>query len=199
VQRLHDLSDRFHGDTVEAAVDWFVDSSAKRFREEIAKWPDGVFEAEAFADHDPWGNRDVRITVTVTVDGDRISVDFEGTDARPELQAWSSFGNARGFTITQIAAMLDPAIPKNEGFLESIVVRIPYGCVLNPPYGKPVSAGTHHLGTELGDAIALALAHVAPEGCVPQTYKTGIPTVINGTDPHNGQPFTDHSAEVYAG
>ena len=33
----------------------------------------------------------------------------------------------------------------------------------------------------------------------PQVYKTGIPTVIVGTDPRTGAGFTDHSAEVYAG
>ena len=34
---------------------------------------------------------------------------------------------------------------------------------------------------------------------MPQVYKTGIPTVIIGTDPRTGKIFTDHSAEVYAG
>ena len=34
---------------------------------------------------------------------------------------------------------------------------------------------------------------------VPQTYKTGIPTIIVGVDPRTGAEFTDHSAEVYAG
>jgi N-methylhydantoinase B len=199
VRRLHELLDRFGRETVEAAVDYFIASTARRFREEVARWPDGVYEADAFVDHDPWGNRDIRIHVKVTVDGERLVVDFTGTDDRPNLQAWSSFGNARGYVVSQIAAMVDPSIPKNEGFFESIELIIPEGCVLNPPYGKPVSAGTHHPGTEVGDAIALALAQVAPERAVPQTYKTGIPTVIVGTDPRSGEPFTDHSAEVYAG
>jgi N-methylhydantoinase B len=199
VRRLHELLDRFGRETVEAAVDYFIATTARRFREEVARWPDGVYEADAFVDHDPWGNRDIRIHVKVTVDGERLVVDFTGTDDRPNLQAWSSFGNARGYVVSQIAAMVDPSIPKNEGFFESIELIIPEGCVLNPPYGKPVSAGTHHPGTEVGDAIALALAQVAPERAVPQTYKTGIPTVIVGTDPRSGEPFTDHSAEVYAG
>jgi N-methylhydantoinase B len=34
---------------------------------------------------------------------------------------------------------------------------------------------------------------------VPQTYKTGIPTIIVGADPRTGATFTDHSAEVYSG
>jgi N-methylhydantoinase B len=43
------------------------------------------------------------------------------------------------------------------------------------------------------------MQHVLPDKAVPQTYKTGIPTIIAGVDPRTGQPFTDHSAEVYAG
>jgi N-methylhydantoinase B len=199
VRRLAEVLDRFGAGTTEAAVDWFIDSSAARFKEEIAQWPDGVYEADAFADHDPWGNRDVRIHVRVTVDGDRLVVDFAGTDTRPELQAWSSFGNARAYTVSQLAAMLPPDIPHNEGFFQNVELHIPLGSVLNPEYGKPVSAGTHHPGTEIGDALALALAPVVPARAVPQTYKTGIPTVITGTDPRTGAAFTEHSAEVYAG
>ena len=47
--------------------------------------------------------------------------------------------------------------------------------------------------------IAKAMQHVLPERAVPQTYKTGIPTIIVGVDPRTGATFTDHSAEVYAG
>ena len=43
------------------------------------------------------------------------------------------------------------------------------------------------------------MQHVLPERAVPQTYKTGIPTIISGVDPRTGATFTDHSAEVYAG
>ena len=135
----------------------------------------------------------------MTVAGGRLRVDFSGTDARPELQAWSSFGNTRGYTIAQIAACMNPEIPKNEGFFENIDLFVPKGCVLNPEYGKPVSAGTHHPGTEVGEAIALALQQIHPDRAVPQVYKTGIPTVIVGIDPRTGKSFTDHSAEVYAG
>jgi N-methylhydantoinase B len=95
--------------------------------------------------------------------------------------------------------MMDPEIPKNEGFFEQIKLIVPKGCVLNPDPGKPVSAGTHHPGADVGEVIAVAMHHVLPDKAVPQTYKTGIPTIIVGVDPRTGQSFTDHSAEVYAG
>ncbi len=197
--RLGEILERFGADTVEAAVDSFIDSTKRRFREEVARWPDGTYEADVFVDHDPWANPDIHIHVAATVDGDHLKIDFTGTDSRDDLQAWSSYGNTRCYTASQIAAITSPEIPKNEGFFEAIELVVPEGCVLNPAFGKPVSAGTHHPGTEVGEAVALALAQVAPERAVPQVYKTGIPTIMVGKDPRTGESFTDHSAEVHAG
>ncbi|WP_208027011.1 hydantoinase B/oxoprolinase family protein [Rhabdothermincola sediminis] len=197
--RLGELLDRWGAPTVEQSVDYMIDYAAKRFREEVRAWPDGIYEADTYVDHDPLGHPDVHLHVKVTVSGERLTIDFTGSDDRQQLQAWSTFGNTRGYTVGQIAAMMDPEIPKNEGFFDSIELVVPQGCVLNPHPGKPVSAGTHHPGAEVGEVIALAMQHVLPDKAVPQVYKTGIPTVITGIDPRTGQPFTDHSAEVYAG
>ncbi|MBM3674722.1 MAG: hydantoinase B/oxoprolinase family protein [Actinobacteria bacterium] len=197
--RLGDVVARYGTVTVEESVDYTIDYAARRFREEVAAWPDGVYEADAYVDHDPLGNPDIHLHVKITVDGDRLTIDYSGSDERPEIQAWSTFGNTRGYTIGQIASMMDPEIPKNEGFFDQIDLVVPAGCVLNPSPGKPVSAGTHHPGADVGEVIAVAMQDVLPDKAVPQSYKTGIPTIIVGTDPVTGTQFTDHSAEVYAG
>ncbi len=199
VGRLGELLARQGEAAVTASVDAMIDYAARRFREEVRAWPDGTYEADCWVDHDPLGHPDIHLHAAITVDGEHLVIDFTGSDTRPELQAWSTFGNTRGYTIAQIASMMDPEIPKNEGFFDSIELIVPPGCVLNPPPGKPVSAGTHHPGADVGEVIALAMADVLPDKAVPQVYKTGIPTIIVGVDPRTGQPFTDHSAEVYAG
>jgi N-methylhydantoinase B len=198
-QRIGEIIGRYGADTVELSMDFSIDYAAQRFREEIRSWPDGTYEADSFVDHDPLGNQDIHLHVSVTVDGDHLVLDFTGSDTRPEIQAWSTFGNTRGYAVAQIAALMDPEIPKNEGFFDSLELIAPQGCVLNPHPGKPVSAGTHHPGVEVGEAIALALSQVIPDKCAPQIYKTGIPTVISGRHPSSGVVFTDHSAETYAG
>ncbi len=199
VRRLGEVLDTYGTPTVEESVDFMIDYAARRFREEVTAWPDGVYEADAYVDHDPLGNPDIHLHVTITVTGDELTIDYTGSDTRTEIQAWSTFGNTRGYTVGQIASMMDPEIPKNEGFFDQIRLVVPSGCVLNPVPGKPVSAGTHHPGADVGEVIAVALQHVLPDKAVPQTYKTGIPTIIVGIDPVTGQSFTDHSAEVYAG
>ncbi|MGH9211459.1 MAG: hydantoinase B/oxoprolinase family protein [Acidimicrobiales bacterium] len=199
VRRLGEIVDRHGAATVEASVDFMIDYARRRVRDEVATWPDGTYEADAYVDHDPLGHPDILVHVKLTVDGERLAIDFSGSDTRPEIQAWSTFGNTRGYTIAQVASMMDPAIPKNEGFFDEIELTAPLGCVLNPTPGKPVSAGTHHPGADVGEAIAVAMAGVLPDRAVPQTYKTGIPTTIVGVDPRTGKQFVDPSTEVYAG
>src|SRR3977135_2416023 len=198
-RRPGDMIGRYGTSAVEESVDYMIDYAARRFREEVAQWPDGEYEADSYVDHDPLGNPDIHLHVKVSVEGDELTIDFTGTDTRNELQSWSTFGNTRGYTVGQIAAMMDPEIPKNEGFFEQIKLVVPKGCLLNPEPGKPVSAGTHHPGADVGEVIAKAMQYVLPDRAVPQTYKTGIPTIIVGVDPHTGASFTDHSAEVYSG
>ena len=132
-RRLGEILDRYGAGAVEESVDYMIDYAARRFREEVAAWPDGVYEADTYVDHDPLGNPDIHLHVKITVDGDRLNIDYTGSDTRTEIQAWSTFGNTRGYTIGQIASMMDPEIPKNEGFFDQIELIVPPGCVLNPP------------------------------------------------------------------
>ena len=196
VRRLAEVIARHGTATVERAMDFAIDHAATRFRDEVRAWPDGVYEADAYVDHDPLGNPDIHLHVAITIDGERITVDFTGTDDRPEIQAWSTYGNTRGYVIAQLASLMDPTIPKNEGFFDNVELIVPEGCVLNPRPPKPVSAGSHHPGTEVGEAVALAMAQVVPDRCAPQIYKLCIPIIFAGLD-KNGDRFLDHGGEVY--
>jgi len=197
-RRLGELAGQYGLEAVRGAVDHAIDYAARRFREEVAAWPDGRYEATTYVDHDPVGNTDIRVHVTATVQGDRLTVDYTGSDDRQDLKAYSSFGNTRGYVIAQLASMMDPAIPKNEGFFDSVELIVPEGCVLNPHPGKTVAAGTHHPGVEVGEALCMALAQVLPERSSPQIYKLGMPTVIYGQHPETGEVFVDHSVDVLA-
>jgi N-methylhydantoinase B len=196
-RRLKDVIARHGVAAVRAAARYMIDYAERRFKEEVAKWRDGVYESDVYVDHDPKGNKDIHIHCKVTVKGSDLTVDFTGSDTRDNLQAYSTFGNTRGYVVAQIASMMDPSIPKNEGFFNSIDLIVPKGCCLNPPAERSVAAGTHHPGTEVGEAVAKALEQVIPERCCPQIYKMGMPTVIFGTNPKTGQLFIDHSVDTF--
>lgn len=198
VRRLREVIARYGVAAVRGTAQDMIAYAARRFKEEVAQWPDGVYESDVYVDHDPRGNKDIHIHCAVTVRGSDLTIDFSGSDSRDNLQAYSTFGNTRGYVVAQIATMMDPTIPKNEGFFNSIHLIVPKGCCLNPPPEKSVAAGTHHPGTEVGEAIAKALEQVIPERCCPQIYKMGMPTVIFGTNPKTRQLFIDHSVDTFA-
>jgi N-methylhydantoinase B len=199
-RRLTEIVSEYGVDTVRAAVEWSIQDATRRFSAEIVGWADGRYEADVYVDSDPAGNRDIHVHVAITVRGDRLIIDFEGSDTRPDIKAWSTFGNTRGNVIAQLASLVDPSIPKNEGFFNCIDLRVPLGCCLNPAEGKPVSSGTHHPGVEVGDAIAIAMSNLIPDRCCPQSYKFGSPRQMWGdVDPRTGKAFFDHGGEVSAG
>jgi N-methylhydantoinase B len=199
-RRLGELVERYGPGTIKAAVDHTIADAYRRFSQEIAGWPDGTYETDVYVDSDPQGNQDLHVHLAVTVDGDHLILDFAGSDERPEISGWSTFGNTRGNAIAQLASLVDPSIPKNEGFFDCVELRVPEGSCLNPREGKPVSSGTHHPGVEVGDAIALAFSQIIPERCAPQTYKFGSPRQMYGDhDPRTGLPFFDHGGETSAG
>jgi N-methylhydantoinase B len=197
-RRLREIAERHGAGTVRGAVDHAIAHAARRFREEVRAWPDGHYASDVYVDHDPKGNPDIRVHCEVTVDGDRLRVDFTGSDDRPELAAWSTYGNTRGYVVAQLASMMDPSIPKNEGFFDAIDLVVPEGCCLNPAPGRSVAAGTHHPGVEVGEAVCRALARVIPERACPQIYKAGMPAILYGVHPQTGQVFVDHSVDSTA-
>lgn len=195
-RRCAEVLRRFGNETVKAAVDSMIDLAERRFREEVSTWPDGVYEGDAFIEHDVKGTEDVHVHCTVTIKGEQLTVDFTGSDDRPWLQNWSTLCNTRGMVVAQVATMMDPSVPRNEGLFRAIEFIVPEGTVLNPVVGKPVSAGTHHPGVEVSEAVCMALAKAVPEKCCPQGYKAGLPTVVIGVNPRNGQFYIDHSVDT---
>jgi N-methylhydantoinase B len=195
---LGELVDRYGADTVRAATNWNIAEAERRFRAEVAGWPDGSYEADVFIDHDTVGNRDVHVHVNCIVAGDQLTVDMTGTDDRPELVCvWNTFSNSRGYAMAQLASMVDPSIPKNEGLFDAVEMIIPEGTILQPPPNKPAALGAFHPAVEVGEAICVALSEILPERSSPQVYKIGMPNAVVGFD-ENGAMWMDQGVDVRA-
>jgi N-methylhydantoinase B len=195
VRLLEEMVGKWGGEAVKAAVNYNIAHSERRFREEVAKWPDGRYEADVFIDHDTQGVQDVKVHVACVVAGDRVTVDLTGTDARPELVGvWNTFGNSRSYVMTQLAALVDPAIVKNEGLFDAVDIVIPENTIVHPPPNKPAALGSFHPASEITEAVCLALSAVAPERAAPQGYKIGMPNAVIGFD-EAGQMWLDQGVD----
>jgi N-methylhydantoinase B len=181
VRMLQDMLRKWGSEKVKAAINYNIEHTERRFRQEIAKWPDGVYEADVYIDHDTQGTKDVRVHAACIVKGDQLTVDLTGTDDRPELVGvWNTFGNSRSYIMTQVAASIDPGIVKNEGLFNATEMVIPEGTVAHPPPNKPAALGSFHPACEITEAVCVALSQVVPERSAPQVYKMGMPNMVFG-------------------
>ncbi len=198
VRRTSELVARYGAPAVRAAINWNISEAERRFRAEVAEWPDGEYEADVYIDHDTVGNRDVHVHVSCRVEGDQLTIDMTGSDDRPELVCvWNTFSNTRGYAMAQLASMVDPSLPKNEGLFNAVDMIIPEGSILQPPPGKPAALGAFHPAVEVGEAICVALSEILPRRSSPQVYKLGMPPAVVGFD-DAGQMWMDQGVDVRA-
>ena len=78
-ERLAELAARRGRETVLAAFDEVIDYAGRRAREAVRSLPDGRYEAEGEVEGDGVSEDDLPIRVAVTIAGDSIEIDFEGT------------------------------------------------------------------------------------------------------------------------
>lgn len=195
VRMLESLIARWGSEVVKAAINHSIEHTERRVREEVARWPDGTYEATVLIDHDTAGTKDIKVHVACTVLGDQLTVDLTGTDDRPNLiGVWNTFANSRSYVMTQVVAAMNPTIVKNEGFFNAVEIAIPEGCIAQPPPNKPAALGSFHPACEITEAVCLALSQVAPERSQPQLYKIGMPNAVIGFD-ENGMMWMDQGVD----
>jgi N-methylhydantoinase B len=195
VKLLENVVRKWGSEEVKAAINYEIAHTEQRLREEVAKWPDGRYEAEVLIDHDTQGIKDVKVHAACIVKGDQLTVDLTGTDARPELVGvWNTFANSRGYVMTQIASAIDPSIVKNEGLFHAVEMIIPENTIAHPPANKPAALGSFHPACEITEAVCVALSQVAPARSAPQVYKIGMPNAVIGFK--DGQMWMDQGVDA---
>ena len=186
-QRLQELAERHGTDTLFAAMDEILDRSETAMREAIRAIPDGVY---GFEDHldDCGPNTDpVRVRATVTVAGDTVGIDFDGSSPQTRSGLNSYINYTRSYSYAAIKCLTDPMGPMNEGALRPITVEAPLGSFLNP---RPPAGGGPRaiICYRIFEAVVGALAPALPERVVAASSHFANPT-FGGWDPARQRRF----------
>jgi N-methylhydantoinase B len=170
--RFVDLIDRYGLETVRAASEDLMDYSERMLRKEVEKLPDGTYTAEGhldgFVDHPDDRYKNLKIQVSVTVDGSDLTVDLTGTDAQVDLPINMPFVGTTDIAIwvTLRSILLDAwthePVPTNSGLFRAISIVAPEGCLANPTFPAPTIARFCG-GNIIADTLMRALAPVLPE------------------------------------
>jgi N-methylhydantoinase B len=157
-QRIAELHDRFGRETVDACIEEMLTRTEARARERLRAMPDGDYAFEDFMDDGGSGTDPLRIAVRVTIAGDRILIDFDGTAAQTESGLNSYFNYTRSYVYAAVKCLTDPYGPMNAGALRPVEIAAPDGCFLNP---RPPAGGGPRAAicTRVPEAVTAANSH----------------------------------------
>lgn len=137
-RRLTDTVRRYGRSELLAAFALMQDVSEGRVRAALARWPDGVQEAEHFLDRDVPG--DVRFHVRVEKRGDHIHFDFSGCDDQVISPINIRPPVARGAIAYALIAMIDPTLSNNGGIGRVAAATFRPGSIVNPHFPAPTNS-----------------------------------------------------------
>jgi N-methylhydantoinase B len=194
-ERLREICRQHGADTLARGMTEILDATERRLRDGIARMPDGCYEAEGFCDDDGFEARPVRIRVAVRIAGDRVTLDFTGSE--PQVPGAKNVPPVSLLATVYyvLKAVIDPDIPPNGGYYRAIEVMAPPGTVLNPLPPAAVAARFTTCQT-VADVVLGAFAQVVPERVVAHCHG-GTLAIYSGIDPRRSEFFVDY--EVYAG
>lgn len=171
-RRFVELAQRHGGTEFVAAMDELKDYAERRVRAAISRIPDGVREVTEFLDASPWGAGTASVTARITVDGNELRVDFDGTSPQIAGNVNCPFASTVSAAQSAIRCMLDDQdLPFNEGCNRPITITAPVGSILNP---RPPAAVRARLtpASRVFNAIVRALGSVLPEQAVATGFDT---------------------------
>ena len=169
-RRLDGLLDEYGDDTVLESLDTLRERARRLMRDHIARLPDGEYTFEDMLDND--GVRDValRIALKLTIAGDRLTLDFNGTS--PACAGPVNISRATAIAACYVALKhLFPDVPANAGVLDAVDVVLPDGLVISADRPRPVGGYTETI-LRMIDVIFCAMAKAAPQRAMAQAYGT---------------------------
>jgi len=187
VQRLTKMIREYGLDVVNAAIENILDRSEARMRELIGRIPDGIYTNEEFLDDGGVGTEPIRFYATVTVEGERIKVDFAGSSEQVASGLNSYINYTRAYAVFAVKVFTDPHLPHNDGVIRVVDIVAPEGSFFNPTYPAP-SSGRAVLQVRIFEVICGALAQAVPQRAMAGFSHWSNP-IIGGRDDRTGKKF----------
>ncbi|MGI6873418.1 hydantoinase B/oxoprolinase family protein [Amycolatopsis sp. 3B14] len=149
-----------------AGVESYLSYTEARTRAAIAELPDGEYRSSYVIDDDGiHPGQSYTVQVAVTAEGDRLVLDFAGTDDQVAAAVNASLSQSLAAAVFAARCFLDPTIPMNDGCLRVLDVRLPEGSLLNAT--SPYPCGGRFLPAYAAmEAVFQAMSDAVPERAI---------------------------------
>jgi N-methylhydantoinase B len=175
-RRLQELCARRGRAEVAAAMEELYAYSERVVRTAIARLPDGRYEGEDVLEA---READLPIRATVTVAGDEIAIDFNGTAPQHEGNLNCPLAVARSASYFVVRCLTDPDLPASGGAFAPVSVTAPEGCLVNALPPAAVAAGNVETSSRVVDVLFRAFARAID---VPAQGQGTVNNVTFGND-----------------
>ncbi len=193
-RRLAEIVARYSLTESLAHAEALIDYAKALTETAVSQIPDGRYTFTDYLDDD--GQPDsppIPITVTLTVNGSQLHVDFAGTAAavRGNLNAVPAIARSAVAYCLRCAALalVQTDLPMNDGAFTPITVSIPPGSLLDPPQPHAVAAGNVETSQRITDVVFGALAQALPHIIPAASQGTMNNLTFGGKQPGSGRPF----------
>lgn len=169
--RLKQVWDKFGAATVEQAVRQVIEHGERVARRAVAALPDGTWTAVDYCDDDNVTDDLIRMQVTVTIDGDEMIADFNGSSPAVAGPVNLPIGATQGIAKSTFKSLTTPGEATNAGHFRPLTVKADPGTFFHAVY----PAATF---TQWSAIVATELMHKALASVI-----NSIPASSGGDEP----------------
>jgi N-methylhydantoinase B len=175
--RLAELASSLGTERLRAGMEEILAYAERRTRAALATLPNGVYAAEEVLENDRpavpspdmhgqrnsgTGEGDVVLRVVATIAGDRLRLDFTGTDPEVDGNLNCPLSVTKSAAFFAVRVLTDPDAPPSAGAHRPIEVIAPVGCLLNARHPAAVAAGNVETSSRVADLVIAALGGARP-------------------------------------
>jgi len=163
--RIAEICDRFGEDVFTSAMDELLMRNHRAMKHLISQAiGEEPVTFEDYVCDDGLGNGPFKIKCTMWREGDKVILDFDGTDPQSEssINFYLNENMFKMFFGIYMIMVFDPQILFNDGFYDLVDVRIPKRSLLKPEFPAALSCRTHALG-RIFDVLGGLLGQKTPE------------------------------------
>jgi N-methylhydantoinase B len=152
-RRIDELCERRGRERVAAAMDELYAYSERMVRAAIGRLPDGTWSAEDVVEA---VEGELTIRATVTVAGDQIRIDFDGTAPQHPGNLNCPLSVTKSACYFVVRCLTEPDLAASGGAFSPVTVTAPPGCLVNARPPAAVVAGNTETSSRITDVVFAA-------------------------------------------
>ena len=162
---VQEVCERFGDDVLASAMEQLLQRNHRAMKELITtQIGEEKVSFEDYLCDDGRGAGPFKIKCTMWREGDKVILDFEGTDPQSDssINFYLNENMFKMFFGIYMIMVFDPQVLVNDGFYDLVDVRIPEGSLLKPKFPAALSCRTHALG-RIFDVLGALLGQKTPD------------------------------------